>query len=370
MDKRILVTRPHLPDRRTFDRYLDRIWENRWLTNDGQILGEFTQAIQDRTKADRVTLFTNGHLALEAALQALGLTGEVITTPYTFASTAHAIVRCGLKPVFCDIKPDDMTIDPQKIEPLITKDTAAILPVHVYGHCCDVIALEQIAHAHGLKLIYDAAHAFDETLANEHLVNFGDVSMVSFHATKIMNTIEGGALFYHDQSLQRRFELLRNFGIRGETVIECVGGNAKMNEFQAAMGLCNLQDFDGSVERRKVITAHYRARLEGKDGVHLFYPDHLKDFTYNYSYMPILIDEKAFGASRDAVYEALMGKQIYSRRYFYPLLTNTQAYKGISACVPVAQWTSEHILCLPDYDDLSEEDIDRVCDELLGCQRR
>lgn len=370
MNNDILVTRPHLPDRKRFDAYIDRIWKNIWLTNDGELLGEFAEKLKATTKAEVVSLFTNGHLALEIALQGMELHGEVITTPYTFVSTSNAIVRSGLTPVFCDIKPSDMTIDEEKVEALITERTAAILPVHVYGHCCNVERLAQIARKHGIKLIYDAAHAFGERLYGQNLVNYGDVSMVSFHATKIFNSIEGGALFYHDTELKRRFELLRNFGILNETEVVCVGMNAKMNEFQAAMGLSNLPDLETSIEKRRRITEHYRQRLEGQRGIHCFHPDRLEGFEYNYSYMPILIDERDFGATRDAVYEALKEKKIYTRRYFYPIITEMQAYRGINARnVPVAKWIGEHILCLPDQDELSDDDVDRVSDEIMKQQR-
>lgn len=370
MEKKILVTQPHLPDRERFDHYVDQIWKNKWLTNDGELTRAFSEALRTKTGAAYTTLFVNGHLALETALQGMALSGEVITTPYTFVSTVNAIVRSGLTPVFCDIKESNLTIDESKIERLITEKTCAILPVHVYGHCCNVERLQKIADKHGLKLIYDAAHAFGETLGGKSLVTYGDVSMVSFHATKIMNSIEGGALFFRDAELEKRFCLLRNFGIEDENQISCIGGNAKMNEFQAAMGLCNLPDLEKSIEKRKRITDHYRARLEGKRGIHCFHPEQTADFKYNYSYMAILLDERDFGATRDSVYKAMKADEIYTRRYFYPVVTSTAAYKSFdSGRTEIAKWAGDHILCLPDYDNLSENDVDRVCDALLKQQR-
>lgn len=371
MKEKVWVTRPYLPDVREYKALIDRIWENRWLTNNGTLHHEFTQKLCEYIGIDNVSLQTNGHLSLEMALQALHIKGEVITTPFTFASTTHAIVRCGAKPVFCDVRPEDLTMDARRIEELITDKTTAIMPVHVYGHPCDTDAIAQIAKKHGLKVIYDAAHSFGVRVGGSNLACRGDISMYSFHSTKLFHTIEGGALVFQDKALQYELDGLMNFGIRGEEKVDVVGGNAKMNEFQAAMGLLNLAHIDEIIEGRRAITMIYRQELSSIEGVRFFVPENER-VDYNYAYMPVLVDESAFGKTRDALYEALKEHNIFTRRYFYPLTSNFECYRSIrprSGSLPVAERTAGEVLALPIYNGLTEETIVDVCDAIRSVQR-
>ncbi len=368
MPDKILVTRSSMPDFEEYAEEIRPIWESHWLTNMGVKHHQLEADLVDYLKVPQIALFVNGHSALECVLEAMGLKGKVITTPYTFASTTHAIVRKGLEPVFADIKPDDYTIDPASVERLIDEDTCAIVPVHVYGNLCDVDAIQDIADRHGLKVIYDAAHAFGVWRGEASSASFGDASMFSFHATKVFNTIEGGAVCFHDAGLKTLLNEWKNFGITGPEDVEYVGGNAKMNEFCAAMGICNLRHLDQEIARRKLVAERYWERLDGAQGVRLSLPK--EGITPNYAYLPVVFDDD-FGASRDDVYDALAEQQIFSRKYFYPLTTDFACYRGRfdSSSTPVARYVASHVLTLPMYADLALEDVDRICDIVLSCGR-
>ena len=307
-------------------------------------------------------------MALELSLQALNLSGEVITTPFTFASTTHAIVRNGLEPVFCDIDPHDYTMDVTKLEPLITERTSAIMPVHVYGNVCRVEKIERIARRYGLKVIYDAAHSFGVRYRGKSTAVYGDVVCFSFHATKVFHTIEGGAACFRDEELGRKLYRLKNFGIRDAECVDGVGSNAKMNEFCAAMGLCNLRHVEEDIARRKVVAERYRERLEGIDGVQLNTPQ--ADVVPNYAYFPVVFDEKAFGSTRDVVFAALERADIHSRKYFYPLTNTFDCFRGKYDVeqTPVARSVADRVLTLPIYPDLEEAAVDRICDVILSCK--
>lgn len=369
MPNRINVTRSSMPE---LDEYMDEIrelWQTHWLTNMGCKHVKLQEKLQDYLEVPSVELFTNGHMALELTLQAMGLNGEVITTPFTFASTTHAIIRNGLEPVFCDINEKDFTIDASKIEGLITDKTSAILPVHVYGNICDVEEIERIAHKHHLKVLYDAAHAFGVRYKDRTVGQFGDASCFSFHATKVFNTIEGGACCYRDPALGRILYQLKNFGIRDEETVEGVGANAKMNEFCAAMGLCNLRHLEENRERREKVVAYYRERLESVEGLRLNSPQ--EGVYTNYAYFPVIIDEKVFGADRNEVQEALERENIGARKYFYPLTNTFDCFHGKYNVedTPVAKWISERVLTLPLYADLDLRDVERICGIVVRCKR-
>ena len=308
-------------------------------------------------------------MALELSMQALNLEGEVITTPFTFASTTHAIVRNGLEPVFCDINPEDFTIDVSKIEDLITDRTSAIVPVHVYGNICNIEAIERIAQKYELKVIYDAAHTFGETYKGAGVGNFGDVSCFSFHATKVFNSIEGGAVCFHDEEFGKAIYNLKNFGIHGPERVEAVGANAKMNEFCAAMGLCNLRHTNEEIKKRKAVVERYREHLGNTEGIYLNPVQ--KDVKPNYAYFPIVIEEKEFGASRNEIFEELEKNQIGARKYFYPLTNTFECFHGKYDVnrTPVALHISKRVLTLPLYAELDLDDVDRICDVILGCPK-
>jgi dTDP-4-amino-4,6-dideoxygalactose transaminase len=339
------------------------IWESRWLTNMGnkhkQLEAELTQYLN----TPNITLFTNGHLALECAIAAFNLTGEVITTPFTFASTTHAIVRNGLEPVFCDINNEDYTIDTEMLESLITDKTSAIIPVHVYGNVCKVDEIERIAKKYKLKVIYDAAHAFGVTVDGVGVANFGDASMFSFHATKVFHTIEGGALTFADAALKKTLNDLKNFGITGQESVDFVGGNAKMNEFQAAMGLCNLRHINAEIGKRQAVTERYMERLSGIEGINLVQPQ--AGVKGNYAYFPVVFD--GFKMDRDEVFEALKAEDVFSRKYFYPLTSSFECYRNRFNPdeTPVAKLIADRVLTLPLYADLSLSDVDRICKTIL-----
>lgn len=339
------------------------LWDSHWLTNMGIKHQKLEKDLVKYLNVPYITLFANGHLALECAIAALGLTGEVITTPFTFASTTHAIVRNGLTPVFCDIDPATYTIDVSKIEALITEKTSAIIPVHVYGHVCDVDAIESIARKYNLTVIYDAAHAFGITINGRGIATFGDASMFSFHATKVFNTIEGGAVTYNHEGLRKKLDCLKNFGITGPELVESVGGNAKMNEFQAAMGICNLRHVDDEIKKRKVLFAHYRERLGRVEGIRLAKPQ--INVKSNYSYFPVVFDKYRF--TRDEIYEILCNENIVARKYFTPLTNSFECYRNRFKCerTPVAEYIAERVLTLPLYADLSLSEVDRICDIIL-----
>ena len=365
---KIFVTKALLPPYEEYCGMLKEIWDSHWLTNNGKYHKELTEQLKEYLEVETVTLLCNGHMSLELAIQAMGLTGEVITTPFTFASTAHAIARNGLTPVFCDINRTDYTIDVAKIEALITDRTSAILPVHVYGNICDVEAIEEIAGKYGLKVIYDAAHPFGVTYKGKAVGNYGDASIFSFHATKVFNTIEGGAVTTSDRELEQKLCYLKNFGIRSEEEITGIGANAKMNEFQAAMGLCNLRQIDAAIQERKRVVERYRKWLCGQRGIVL--AEQKKDIERNYAYMPVLFTEE-FGADRNEVCRKLKEDGIYSRKYFYPLLNKLDCYKeiGRSGETPEAEYVAERVLTLPVDPFLTQEQIDRICEKVLACRK-
>lgn len=365
----ILVTRSSMPLLEDYIEEIKPIFESHHLTNMGPIYKRFQHKLIEYLKVSELSLFVNGHMALEMAIQGLGLQasgGEVITTPFTFVSTTHAIVRNGLKPVFCDIRPDDYTMDPKKIEQLITDRTVAIIPVHVYGNLCDVEAIQKIADEHGLKVIYDAAHAFGVTYKGIGVGNFGDASMFSFHATKVFNTIEGGAIAFHDKRYRIPLHELKNFGIHGPEDTLAIGGNAKMDEFRAAMGICNLRRIDECIAARKKVYDRYVEHLDGIDGIHLCKQP--ENVMANYAYFPVYFDPERFGKSRDIVFDELSRFDIYARKYFYPAINEMTCYKDAykDQPTPVAHDASMKILTLPMYEELALEDVDRICDVILG----
>lgn len=371
MTARLNVTRSSMPPMAEYVAEISSLWESRWLTNMGAEHRKLEEGLRKYLGIGNIALFCNGHLALECALEAMELPrgSEVITTPFTFASTVHAISRVGLVPVFADIKMDDYTIDPKSIERLVTPRTSAIVPVHVYGNLCDVDAIQGIADEYGLKVIYDAAHAFGVKRGGESSASFGDASMFSFHATKVFNTIEGGAVCFRDPSLYSLLNQWKNFGITGPESVEYVGGNAKMNEFCAAMGVCNLKHVDEEISRRAEVEARYRKCLTGILGIQMVEPQ--SGVTSNHAYMPVVFDESIFGANRDDVFDALDAAGVGARKYFYPLASDYACYRSIysSGSTPVAKWVSDRVLTLPMYADLSLGDVDRICDVVRGCAR-
>jgi Predicted pyridoxal phosphate-dependent enzyme apparently involved in regulation of cell wall biogenesis len=361
MDKPIFVTRSSMPP---FEEYIEQIkplWDSAWLTNMGTLHRAFEKELKQYLNVVDISLFVNGHMALEMALQALELKGEVITTPYTFASTTHAIIRNKLEPVFCDINQEDYTIDVEKIEELITDKTAAILPVHIYGQVCDVKSIAEIAKKHNLKVIYDSAHSFGVEVGGKGIGTFGDASVFSFHATKVFHSIEGGAVAFSDEELGKKLYQLKNFGILSETEVPGVGANAKMNEFQAAMGICNLKYIKEGIEKRRHIVERYKENLCDVGGIKLL-PEQ-QNVQTNYAYFPIVIDERKFGVNRDSVYEGLKQNSIYARKYFYPLTNQFSCYEGRFDVnrTPIAKYISERVLTLPLYVDLSLDDVDSIC---------
>ena len=365
MDNNILVTRSSMPSMEEYIEEIRSIWDSHWLTNMGEKHKALQAELQKYMGVPEVELLTNGHMALELSLQAMNLQGEVITTPFTFASTTHAIVRNGLEPVFCDIDPETYTMDVTQIERLITDRTCAILPVHVYGNVCNIEEIERIAHKYGLKVLYDAAHTFGETYKGQGIGNFGDASCFSFHATKVFNTIEGGAVCYRDPDMGRRLYELKNFGIHGPEEVDAVGANAKMNEFCAAMGLCNLRHVDEEIAKRRAVVERYREHLEGVDGLRLNVQQ--PEVRSNYAYFPVVFDENLFGASRNEVMDALAQNGIGARKYFYPLTNTFECFHGkydVDA-TPVALHVAKRVLTLPLYADLSLEDVDRICKIVL-----
>ena len=355
-ENKIFVTKATLPPKEEFLQYVDKIWESAWLTNMGDVHNQLEKRLSEFMDGMEVVLTVNGHLALELALQSLKIEGEVITTPFTFASTTHAIVRNGLKPVFCDIKKDDFTIDPKKIEKLINKNTKAIMPVHVYGNICDVEAIESIAKKYGLYVIYDAAHTFGERYKGKSVADFGDMSVFSFHATKVFNTIEGGAIALRDKNIRKSLDFLKNFGIADKENVPYVGSNAKMNEFAAAMGLCNMNHLSEYIEKRKKICERYIERLSDLKAVRL--NKYNADTVYNYAYFPIVAE------NRDKLYDALARENIFARKYFYPCTNAYECYvdRFDANLTPVALDISKKVLTLPIYPDLDLDTVDRICD--------
>ena len=362
----IYVTKPSLPRLEDYIEEITPIFETHVLTNMGPIYKKFQHQLIDFLQVPYISLFVNGHSALEMAIEAMGLKkddGEVITTPFTFVSTTHAIVRNGLKPVFCDINLDDYTMDVNKIEELITKKTVAIIPVHVYGNVCNIKAIEDIAKKHSLKVIYDAAHAFGEVYDGIPVGQFGDASMFSFHATKAFNSIEGGAIAFSDPKYRFLLHDLKNFGIHDENDVMNVGGNAKMNEFAAAMGICNLRKFDESIAYRKQVFDRYNSHLVNIPGIKLCKDNN--SLKRNYAYYPVYFDATIFGKNRDDIYNALKEKDIYARKYFYPAVNECSCYAGKYNKTPNAHLASLNILTLPIYEGLAMEDVDRICSIIL-----
>jgi dTDP-4-amino-4,6-dideoxygalactose transaminase len=370
-EKPIYVTRPFLPPLGEFSKGLEEIWENRWLTNNGPILQRFAQELCNYFETDNICLFNNGTLALQIALQGMGISGEVITTPFTFVATTHVLFWNKIRPVFVDIEPDYYTLDPEKVEAAITPWTTAILAVHVYGYPCKLNALADIARRHNLKLIYDAAHAFGMKVGSKSIGHFGDLSMFSFHATKSYHSIEGGLLMFKDSGLKSTFDYLKNFGFKNDMEVVTPGTNAKMNEMQALMGIQVLKYLDEIMERRALITDLYRVKLKEIHGIHL--PPLLSpDVRYNHAYFPVEIDEQEFGMSRDQLYEKLRQYNVFSRRYFYPLLCDYACYRNVSVkdSLTVARRVSERILTLPIYDGLDLSDVETICDIILFFHHR
>ena len=368
----IQVTRSSMPDIEEYTNEIRELWDTHWLTNMGVKHKQLQKELETLLGVEHVALYCNGHLALENILEALNMQkgGEIITSPFTFASTTHAIIRCGFEPVFCDIDPVTYTIDTDKIEALITDKTVAIVPVHVYGNICNVEKIEEIAKKHNLKVIYDAAHAIAVSYKGTNVANFGDASMFSFHATKVFNTIEGGAVCYHEDSLVQRLKDLKNFGIHGPEEVAYVGGNAKMNEFCAAMGICNLRHLYEEIHKRSLVVARYRELLSGVDGLTLCPPQ--ENVKTNYAYFPVVFDKAVFGADRDEVFRKLEENGICARKYFYPITTAFDCYKGRfdPNDTPVALDISLRVLTLPLYADLALEDVDRICEIIMSLARR
>ena len=365
---RINVIRSSMPSFEEYTEAIRPLWDSVWLTNMGANHEELAKRLCGYLKVPNVSLFVNGHMALEMALQAMGLSGEVITTPFTFASTTHAIVRNNLTPVFCDINEDDFTIDVSKIEALITEDTCAIVPVHVYGSLCDVEAIEHIAKKHHLKVIYDAAHAFGVEYKGKGVGSFGDASMFSFHATKVFHTIEGGAITTSDDGMMDSLRKLKDFGIKDEEIVDGIGANAKMNEFCAAMGLCNLEHIDEEIAKRQKVFERYMENLSGMDGVKLLKAQ--ADVKPNYAYFPFIVDETVFGADRQVIADALAKEDIHVRKYFYPLTSDMDCYRGRfdSNLTPVAKKIADRALTLPMSASLRLEDVDRICGIISSCR--
>lgn len=369
----IQVTSPLMPKLERYTELLKEIWDNKWLTNNGPLLIRFQEELQ-KYLGNQVELFTNGHMALDLAIKGLGLQGEVITTPYTFASTTHALVMNNCTPVFCDICPDDYTIDADQIEQLITEKTTAIMPVHVYGCICQLEKIQKIADRYGLKVIYDAAHAFGIQLKDHSIFDYGTASMISFHATKVFNSIEGGALvFAQNDEFARKVRNLRNFGIESEESVTSVGLNAKMNEFSAAMGLCNLEIVEEAIQRRKVITQRYESVLQDMPGIRMLDYKNIekRGIKYNYAYFPIEVDPQKAGYDRNMLAQYLQKKGIGVRKYFYPLITDFECYHNMfdQADIPVAKRVSDRILTLPLAPSMTDDDVEKVCLAMIAAEK-
>ena len=369
MENRVItVTSPLLPSLDEFMHYLQDIWSRKWLTNNGYYHQESEKALCEYLKVPYISLFTNGTLPLLCALQALRITGEVITTPYSFVATTHSLWWNGIKPVFVDIDPETCNIDPEKIEDAITPRTTAIMPVHVYGKPCDTDRIQAIADKYGLKVIYDAAHAFGVKVNGESILNAGDISTLSFHATKVYNTIEGGALVCHDEKTKKRIDYLKNFGFAGETEIVAPGINGKMDEIRSAYGLLNLKQVDTAIEARHQIAIKYRKILRNIKGLHFM--EDIPGVRHNYSYFPIFVDAEEYGMTRDELYFKMKEQNVFGRRYFYPLISEFSTYRGLDSArldnLPVAHKIANSVICLPMYAGLSEDDINRILIVLSG----
>ena len=363
----ITVTSPLLPNLDDFNEMLKQIWASKWITNNGSFHKQLEKELAVYLKVPYISLFTNGTLPLIAALQALRITGEVITTPYSFVATTHALWWNGIKPVFVDIDPTTGNINPDKIEAAITPKTTAIMPVHVYGKPCDTKRIQEIADQYGLKVIYDAAHAFGVEVNGESILNAGDLSTLSFHATKVYNTVEGGAMVMHDEKMKKRIDYLKNFGFANETTVVGPGINSKMDEVRSAYGLLNLKQVDAAIEARHQVAIKYREVLRNVEGVTFF--DDIPGVRHNYSYFPIFIDAKKYGMTRDELYFKMKEQNVLGRRYFYPLISEFSTYRGLESAkpenLPEAHKMADSVICLPMHHALSNDDIQRILDSII-----
>lgn len=361
-EKQITVTSPLLPSLDEFQGLLKEIWDSKWITNNGQFHRQLEKELAEYLKVPYISLFTNGTLPLITALQALRITGEVITTPYSFVATTHSLWWNGIKPVFVDVDPANCSLDPNKIEAAITPKTTAIMPVHCYGKPCDTRAIQEIADKYGLKVIYDAAHAFGVEVDGESILNAGDMSTLSFHATKVYNTIEGGAMVMKDEQTKKRIDYLKNFGFANETTVVAPGINSKMDEVRAAYGILNLRQVDAAIAARRKVAASYREALRNVEGVTFF--DDMPGVRHNYSYFPVFIDAEKFGRTRDELYFEMREANVLGRRYFFPLISEFSTYRGLPSAtrenLPEAYRLADTVLCLPMHHELSDEDIERV----------
>jgi len=366
IEKPIYVTQPALPPLEEFTEYLKQIWDNKILTNNGPFHQQFEKELAEYLGVKYISLFSNGTLALITALQTLRITGEVITTPFSFVATTHSLWWNNIKPVFADIEPGHFNLDPEKVEAAITPQTTAIMAVHVYGNPCKMERFQQIADTYGLKLIYDAAHAFGVKVNGNSVLNFGDLSILSFHATKVFNTIEGGAIICHDEKTKQRIDYLKNFGFADETTVIAPGINAKMNELQSAYGLLQLKYVDGWIAKRKEIAEIYRKQLKDVNGI--TYMEDITGVNHAYSYFPVFVDKEKYGLTRDEIYDELKKHNIYGRRYFYPLISQFPTYRGLSSSkpdnLPVATKVAEQVICLPIYPVLGSEDLKRIIETI------
>lgn len=364
----ITVTSPLLPNLDEFHELLRQIWDKKWITNNGDFHKQLEKELAEYLKVPYVSLFTNGTLPLLTALQALRITGEVITTPYSFVATTHSIWWNGCKPVFADIDPKTGNIDPDKIEAAITPRTTAIMPVHVYGNPCDTQRIQEIADKYGLKVIYDAAHAFGVEVNGESILNAGDISTLSFHATKVFNTIEGGAMIMHDEKTKKRIDDLKNFGFHDEVTVVAPGINSKMDEIRTAYGLLNLRQVDTAIESRHQVAIKYREALKDVDGITFF--DDIPGVKHNYAYFPIFIDAEKYGMTRDELYFKMKAENVLGRRYFYPLISDFSTYRGLESARPEnlenAREMADSVICLPMHHALVEDDIQRILSILLS----
>ena len=368
MDKALItVTSPLLPNLDDFNEMLKQIWASKWITNNGSFHKQLEKELAVYLKVPYISLFTNGTLPLITALQALRITGEVITTPYSFVATTHALWWNGIKPVFVDIDPTTGNINPDKIEAAITPKTTAIMPVHVYGKPCDTKRIQEIADQYGLKVIYDAAHAFGVEVNGESILNAGDLSTLSFHATKVYNTVEGGAMVMHDEKMKKRIDYLKNFGFANETTVVGPGINSKMDEVRSAYGLLNLKQVDAAIEARHQVAIKYREVLRNVEGVTFF--DDIPGVRHNYSYFPIFIDAKKYGMTRDELYFKMKEQNVLGRRYFYPLISEFSTYRGLESAkpenLPEAHKMADSVICLPMHHALSNDDIQRILDSII-----
>lgn len=363
----ITVTSPLLPNLDDFNEMLKQIWASKWITNNGSFHKQLEKELAAYLKVPYISLFTNGTLPLITALQALRITGEVITTPYSFVATTHALWWNGIKPVFVDIDPTTDNINPDKIEAAITPKTTAIMPVHVYGKPCDTKRIQEIADQYGLKVIYDAAHAFGVEVNGESILNAGDLSTLSFHATKVYNTVEGGAMVMHDEKMKKRIDYLKNFGFANETTVVGPGINSKMDEVRSAYGLLNLKQVDAAIEARHQVAIKYREVLRNVEGVTFF--DDIPGVRHNYSYFPIFIDAKKYGMTRDELYFKMKEQNVLGRRYFYPLISEFSTYRGLESAkpenLPEAHKMADSVICLPMHHALSNDDIQRILDSII-----